>query len=237
MPPIAGTMKLLVVAAVEQELARILSELHAVPVTAVNPFACRRAVYREHEIFLGVVGIGVVSAGVGASALIATLGPDAVVMIGSAGALPGSGLESGDLVVASSEVFSELGLADTAGIGNGPALGLPGLDQKLPLDATMTGLLARAAQDVGTVVKGPLLTVAGVSASIDVACARRQTFEAVAENMEGYAVALAAARFHLPAAEVRGISNQAGDRDKTRWDLPRANRTAQDALLAFLRRI
>ena len=46
--------------------------------------------------------------------------------------------------------------------------------------------------------------------------------EAVAEEMEAFAVALAALRFGVRLTVVRGISNVAGDRDQSRWRLREA---------------
>ncbi len=46
--------------------------------------------------------------------------------------------------------------------------------------------------------------------------------QAVAEEMEGYAVALAAHEFGVDLWIVRGISNVAGDRDVAGWALPEA---------------
>jgi futalosine hydrolase len=54
--------------------------------------------------------------------------------------------------------------------------------------------------------------------------------------MEGYALALAGRRFGIPAAEIRGISNAAGDRDRSRWDFRLAMDRAQLAVIEFLRR-
>ena len=52
------------------------------------------------------------------------------------------------------------------------------------------------------------------------------TPQAVAEEMEGYAVALAAQEFGVDLWIVRGISNVAGDRDVSGWALPEAIRAA-----------
>jgi futalosine hydrolase len=45
--------------------------------------------------------------------------------------------------------------------------------------------------------------------------------------MEGFAVALACAHMHTPLSIVRGISNQVGDRDSTRWKIPAALHAAR----------
>ena len=52
--------------------------------------------------------------------------------------------------------------------------------------------------------------------------------------MEGYALALAGQRFKIPVVEIRGISNEAGDRDRSNWDFETAMALPQKAILEFL---
>ena len=68
-----------------------------------------------------------------------------------------------------------------------------------------------------------LLTVCSATATEAVACERRDLFPgAVAEDMEGFAVALACRLAGVPLAIVRGISNAVGDRRFERWQMPEA---------------
>jgi len=63
-----------------------------------------------------------------------------------------------------------------------------------------------------------LVTVLAPSSSPAEAAVRRSRHAgALAEDMEGYGVALACDRAGIPLAIVRGISNEAGDRDTQRW--------------------
>ena len=73
--------------------------------------------------------------------------------------------------------------------------------------------------DTFRVLYGPGLTVSLVSGDAAVAQERFERFRALAENMEGSAVAQACLRFAIPVLECRGISNLAGDRDKSHWRL------------------
>ena len=73
--------------------------------------------------------------------------------------------------------------------------------------------------DIFRVLYGPSLTVSLVSGDAAVAQERFERFRALAENMEGSAVAQACLRFAIPVLECRGISNLAGDRDKSHWRL------------------
>ena len=52
---------------------------------------------------------------------------------------------------------------------------------------------------------------------------RRARFrDALAEDMEGFAVAFACALAGVPVSIVRGISNVVGDRDPAHWRIPAA---------------
>jgi futalosine hydrolase len=74
-----------------------------------------------------------------------------------------------------------------------------------------------ARRDSFQVVYGPSVTVSLVSGDEAVASIRSQRYRALAENMEGSAVAQTCLRFGIPVVECRGISNQAGDRRKDHW--------------------
>jgi futalosine hydrolase len=72
-----------------------------------------------------------------------------------------------------------------------------------------------------------LLSVTTASADESEAAHRRALYpSAMAEDMEGFAVALACARACVPLTIVRGISNRAGDRDHARWQVEEAIRAA-----------
>ncbi|MBU6309841.1 MAG: futalosine hydrolase [Planctomycetes bacterium] len=63
-----------------------------------------------------------------------------------------------------------------------------------------------------------LLTACAASATADDVRTRKRLFPAaVAEDMEGFAVAFACRLAGVPCEIVRGISNSAGDRDQSRW--------------------
>ena len=70
---------------------------------------------------------------------------------------------------------------------------------------------------------GQLLTVCTGAATEAEARERRALFPgAMAEDMEGFAVALACRLAEVPVAIVRGISNAVGDRRFERWQIPEA---------------
>jgi futalosine hydrolase len=86
-----------------------------------------------------------------------------------------------------------------------------------PADAEEPAAGLSARRDSFQVVYGPSVTVSLVSGDEAVASTRSQRYRALAENMEGSAVAQTCLRFGIPVLECRGISNQAGDRRKDHW--------------------
>ncbi len=86
--------------------------------------------------------------------------------------------------------------------------------------------------DVGAdVVRGGVLSVAATSASRAEAAARRARYpDVLVEEMEAFAVALAARLAGVPLIVVRGISDLAGDRDRSRWRIPESIAAARALL-------
>jgi futalosine hydrolase len=77
--------------------------------------------------------------------------------------------------------------------------------------------------------------VARASESLDQADARRAAEpRAVLEEMEGYAVALAAMTAQIPCTMLRAVSNMAGDRDVARWSLDAALDALRERLDSML---
>ncbi len=229
-------MALLIVAAVENELRLLKTQLDARPSGQAvgHPYDIAHA--GRTSVCLSEIGVGLTSAALALGALVATISPSEVIMVGSAGSLPGSGLQTGHLAVASSEMLSEFGVCSEMGVGSVEALGLTGVSQEMSLDQELAGHLTEAALENASVGVGRFLTVVGVSADIRLAETRANRFAALVENMEGFALALAGERFRIKVGEVRGVSNLAGIRDKTTWDLDLANQQAQAAVLTYLRR-
>ncbi len=184
---------------------------------------------------LGVTGVGLASACMTLGAFCGIRQPDLMVMVGSAGSLPESALKTGDMVVAETEILGELGVVAGPGIGDTRNMNLPGVVQEIQLDSKISSHLLDHAVNLGRAFSGRSLTVVGVSAHVDQAGDRAEHFRALAENMEGYALALAGQRFKCRTAELRGISNAAGDRDKCRWDFKNAIIPPQKVVLEYLR--
>ena len=229
-------MTVWIVAALEEELGLLAAELDAELETPRGHCPHRVAVVGPGLVRLVALGVGVVSAALTLGRLAALGLPRAAIMVGSAGALPGSGCGTGDLVAADEEILAELGVLAGPGQGDAEEMALAGVVQRVALDRSLVDEVIASLEPAAGVRRGTLLTVVGVSAQPEQAEARARRFQALAENMEGYALALAGRSVGFRTAEIRGISNRAGDRDKSRWDLTTAQERAQLAVLKYLKR-
>lgn len=236
-----------IVAAVSEETALLRQSL--------SPCEVRRCGARE--LFLGTLfgqkvallhsGIGKINAASAVTALLETIEPEAVIVIGCAGAYPESGLEAGDLVLANEEVLADEGVLTPEGFVAFAALGFPLLEhggplmeQRFPTDpqllAATQPLFETAAIAAGAkLATGPLVTVSTCSGTDQAAQDMARRTGGLGENMEGAAVAQICRLYEVPFLELRGISNRVENRNLERWDLPAGARIAQRALMAYLK--
>jgi len=165
------------------------------------------------RVALAQVLLGPVHAALGAQALILRHGVGGLISFGSAGALDPA-LEVGDLVVASRTVAHDAGAFQGSrfvplGVKGHDPQGRTGYRRAFEADAGLVDLaLAAAGRPVraGTVVSGGQVILSAARRDW-----LRQTFGALAVDMESAAVAQAAVAHGLPWVALRAISDQAGD--------------------------
>ena len=177
-----------------------------------------------------ICGFGPVSAAAHAARLVTLLSPRRVLLVGIAGTFAPARAEVG-----SACTFARVRL-DGVGVGSGPGF-TPPSQIGLPQWEGGAGERIEETLEIAGGGTGELLTVCAASASPEEAAARSRRYpEAVAEDMEGFAVALACRRSDVPVAVVRGISNVAGDRAAKRWRWEEALAACRDALDVWIAR-
>ncbi|RMF38726.1 MAG: futalosine hydrolase [Planctomycetota bacterium] len=189
----------------------------------------------EFDVDVELCGFGPIAAAARTAALIGRFRPASALLVGIAG-----GLAEGTAVGTAIE-FGAVACYGV-GAGSGPAfqpaqrLGWqqwPGTAGQAPMgDALVLDPHAPPSPALESPAEGPwLVTACSAAASPAEARWREQVCPgAVAEDMEGFGVALACAMAGVPLRIVRGISNRAGDRDKSRWDIPAALAAAVSAV-------
>lgn len=154
-----------------------------------------------------------------------------VVSFGICGSLGEAGVGLGEVVAATGCIFADDGILTPAGFSDCAAMGFPLGDFAGPAVPVHSDWLAELV--AAGAKPGPIATVSTCSGTDALAHEVHQRTGAIAEAMEGAAVALVAHRLAMPAAEVRAVSNTTGDRAHQRWDL----HAALDALTALLGRV
>ncbi|WP_436847884.1 futalosine hydrolase [Streptomyces coeruleorubidus] len=123
----------------------------------------------------------------------------------------------GSLVVADEIVAADLGAETDDGFVSVTELGFGTVRHHPPED------LVRLVGDAVGARTGAVLTVSTVTGTAERARALRERHPtALAEAMEGFGVAEAAAAHGVPVLEVRAISNPVGPRDRAAWRIPDA---------------
>ena len=157
-----------------------------------------------------VCGVGPVEAALSTARELALHPPRAVLHVGIAGA---RGITPGGLVVGSEAVYCDISAE------------VPVVERVEPDE----GLLA----SVRIAVPEALVLPIGTSASVG-GSARDVYRNIRVEAMEGFAVLRACALAGVPAIEVRAISNELSESDRSRWRIGRALETISDALPRLL---
>ena len=218
------------------EAAGLLGDAHAATLGAAAGRPCTIGVDGVNLV-AALCGFGLAAAGAGARHAAACLpegdGQMALCLAGIAGTYDPGLAPIGSAIVGTAVTCWGIGVGEgeahqsAARLGWSQALGEPPLGeaQRLPL----------APARVGHGVRGEILSVTAASASAGEAARRRdQHPAALVEDMETFAVALAARFIGAPLTVVRGVSNVAGDRDKSRWRVPDAMVALRTLLLDVL---
>ncbi len=173
-------------------------------------------------------GFGPVAAAARTSQLITQLHPGRVLLLGIAGTYAPESNPVGEAAEFGEVALHGVGAGESENFQGPPALGFPqwpgspGTTPHPVVDSLPLATKARA--ELGT-----LLTTCSASSNQQESSRRRELFPgAIAEDMEGFAVAMACALCDTPLRIVRGFSNVVGDRDASQWRIPAALAAARD---------
>jgi futalosine hydrolase len=171
---------------------------------------------------VAAVGVGPAAAAAGTARLLALAEARGcayrcVISVGIAGGVTGR-TEPGGVVLATRSVAADLGAAGPDGFLTLDELGFGPTAREA--DAATLATLRDALPAAAT---GTILTVSTVTGTAERAASLTARYpDAVAEAMEGYGVACAAALSSVAFAELRTISNLVGPRDRSAWRVSEA---------------
>jgi futalosine hydrolase len=188
---------------------------------------------------IAICGFGLVVSGIRTMSLIREWRPRQVVLCGIAGSYRQE-LEIGKAYLFDEVVCDGLGVGEGAGFCSIGTIGWrqwEGDSESSPIVDRIRLVKSSAKREGGcSKQEGHLLvSVAAASADLDQAKNRINRFpNAAAEDMEGFSVAAACELMQTPLALVRGISNLAGERDKSHWKCAEAMRSAAELVQQLL---
>ncbi len=180
-----------------------------------------------------VTGVGAVNAAYSLTRFLDKERAEAVVVCGIGGAYAGADLPVGSVAWAESECYGDLGANSAEGFLDMQALGFPLIaGDEIAGDDPVYNLLRM--QIYGAARRVPFVTVNTCTGDNAAAIKMAARTGGGVESMEGAAIAHVARLFGIPAGEVRGISNPAGNRDRSAWRVKDAAVAAQEELLRAL---
>jgi futalosine hydrolase len=187
----------------------------------------------EHQVagrpvLVALCGFGLAAAGTGAAHAIGEvlrqtgMLPSAVILAGIGGTYRPGVVPIGGALIATRTRCCGIGVGSGESYLAAETLGWPqGLPRRgLPPVGDTVSLSVPALP--GDAPVGELLSVTAASASPEEAARRTQYSQAVVEEMEGFAVALAGRLYGVPVSVVRGVSNLAGHREQSDWRVAEA---------------
>lgn len=229
---------LALVCSVPFECARLREALGSAAEIVVGRKAAWEGTLDGAPVVVFPAGMGKTNAAHGLTALLETRPVRGVIGFGVGGAYPGSGLQVGDVALASSAIYGDEGVEAPGGWLSTEGIGIPLLERggervfnEIALDAALVERARAALEAVGfRVGVGPFVTVSTCSGTAARGEELVRRFGALCEGMEGAALAHVAAIYEVPFLELRAVSNAVEDRDLSRWRLAEAAETAQRAV-------
>lgn len=235
-----------ILSSIEIESELILSELKNIIKSSIAGKLLYIGNMGNTPILLFHTGIGMVNAAHAVTALIESYAIKCVTNLGIGGAYPSSGLERGDIAIASKEIYGDTGVITPFGWTGVHETGIPCFQtgkkkyfNEFPVNRQLlkkAWAVAGNISGIRRVKTGPFVTLSASTGTSHRAAELERKWDAVCENMEGAAIAHVCAMYGMPFLEVRGISNIAGIRDKRRWRLSLAAENCQWVVLEMISR-
>ncbi|MBU1342045.1 MAG: futalosine hydrolase [Proteobacteria bacterium] len=155
--------------------------------------------------------------------------PTLILQTGIAGVFKETGLNIGDVSIATQEQYIHTGI-QTNSLETAPLpfdlikanplsrKGIYPFEQNR-VDQTHEALSQKLLTQTIPITKGPFITVSLITSSFEQASQLYSVFSPVMEAMEGAASAHIAALYTIPMIEIRSASNFVGERDSSKWDI------------------
>lgn len=243
------TSDIIVSAAIEEELSKLIDSIKSPIFSSVGGRKITHGHIEGKPVRAIITGPGSVNTVQSLSAAIETARPSLIIQTGCAGAFRESGLNIGDIGIATEEIDIQLGIE--AENGRLPLNELPfstiksneiDLKNLYPLDIELANQALETLTKIFEgknvqVVKGSFVTVSTITATDNRAKDIYKQYSPCMEGMEGAGAAHLSIHYDIPFLEIRSASNFVGKRDKSSWDLPLAFERGAMAVLHLIRNL
>ncbi len=189
------------------------------------------------QIHLAHLGIGKVNTAAGLALAIERLKPSSVIQFGIGGAYVNSFASIGVVMAATHDVHIDSGVRTSEGWQDMAQVGFPLLVKSetsyyniFPTDQALTQLFVDTLQ----LPIGLFATSETITGTFDESTFIQERSDVAIESMEGAAAAQVCVAMGVPFAEVRGVSNIVGERNKRNWDIARAVKRVNAVVLETL---
>jgi futalosine hydrolase len=197
----------------------------------------RANVRAPQPIHVAHLGIGKVNTASGLALAIEKLSPTAVIQLGIGGAYINSFASIGVVMAATHDVHIDSGVRTEEGWHGMAHVGFPLLTKNnetyhniFPTHQALTQLFV----DTLGLPTGIFATSETITGTFGESTAIQKQFDVSVESMEGAAAAQVCLAMNVPFAEVRGVSNIVGERDKNNWNISKAVKRVNEVVLQTL---
>lgn len=239
-------MSIIIVASVHGELAGLVKKLKQPIVLNIGGRKLISGYIKEKLVRLLFTGSGLVNAVQAMTAVIENLKPSIIIQTGCAGVFKETGMEIGDIGIATEEIDIHLGIESDS---NMPVNELPfslmkhnrygDIKNRYPVDNQLSDIAFKIIKKIAVsknfkISKGLFITVSTITATDKKAKEIYKHFAPCMENMEGSGAAHLSLHYDIPFLEIRAASNIVGKRNVNLWNLPLAFERCASAIFAFV---
>ncbi|OPX35078.1 MAG: futalosine hydrolase [Desulfobacteraceae bacterium 4484_190.1] len=229
--------RLLIAAAIDDELSLIIERLAPAGMVMTGNYPVITCDRGKQKVFILTAGPGPLYMAAALGTVIPAIRPALLMLTGCCGGFKEAGIKKGAVLIATEEIYTQLGAEDPA--GKSPVIPVSFLPNRLPMDHDLAERAVRHLRQTEyfrdiQLRSGPFITVSMVTATRATAEKYHRFYSAVAENMEGFAAAAVCRLYEAPVIEVRAVSNFVGERNKESWQTATAFEHAQKAVLTLL---
>ncbi len=176
--------------------------------------------FKDLGLSVEIVGMGPVESALSAYEIFKSRSPRVAFLAGLAGAYPERELACGDLVLATEEIFGDLAVCYPERVVPF-SQELPVCNRVSPRSPYLEKVICLLEEGGISLEAGSLVTVCCASRDPDRSLLFGRRYEALAENMEGFGVGLAAQRTGVYLIEIRAISNLL-EKPEDPWEVDKA---------------